>query len=861
MQRARQNLLALTCLLLAGGICGGATEKALADEGGGRATRGGNYLVVAPPYFATSTPLVELMNDRAGKGFSVDLYTVYSGTSNTAIKAYIQSLWGTSEEPDYVVIVGDTSGTTSSSDTIPHFVGTGDKGATTDLPYVCWNGASLSWYPDACVGRLSASDIDELQYIVDKTLFVEAGSYPDDDYTRRGAFIANSNTQGMAEPTHEWVIDNYFTPNEYVGIKVYGALGAGTADVANAVNNGCLFCVYYGHSGSTGWMNPPFGTSDVKDLENTGLYGLTFGWSCNTAHFSYDECFGEAWIRGEEYGSAAYMSASDYIYWGSVEAWQPSTVHEKSFFASFFEKDIWEVGPAHVEGLYKFLTDYGEWDGNPAHAPDAHEAICHNFFEEFVLLGDPALHLPERSAFAVQVTPSAHEVCSPPTQLVAYEINVREMGDFQEYVILSVSGVPEGATYHLDLNNQFPPFVSHLTVDNLTFADPGDYQIQIDGDSFSLHRSTTVELQLADTPPVTVRLNSPPNGATEVGLAPTLAWDPVGQAMEYEIQLADNPTFTPVEYTTTVGATSHVLTSYLESDADYYWRVRANNACGEGMYDEVFTFHTMSQPDYFTELFDTGKPLDVQDYSIMLTPDGSGDYYEICGGDAAAFPVNPMGGTEVNFYEDGCEHVNLSGGATVGPYGQEYSGFYICDNGYITFTSADNDYTESLAEHFAMPRLSALYNDLSKPGGGTVSWRQLGDRAAVTYEDVPEWNSSNSNNFQVEMFFDGRIRYTWLEIESYTAVVGISAGNGMPGDFMESDLSSSDYCPGDLDGDCDIDLTDHAIFVECMGGPDVTDPPVDCDLADFINADLGDDGDVDLADFMLFEQLFTGSAT
>ena len=862
MQTARQKLLALTCLLLAGGLLGGAATEVLADEGGGgRGARGGNYLVIAPTQFASSVPLVQLMNDRSSKGFNVMLYTAPAGASNTTIKSYIQGLWGTPNAPKYVVLVGDTNGTVATVDTIPNFVGTGDKHVTTDLPYVCLNSSTLSWYPDACVGRLSVSDVNELQYLVDKTLFVEAGLYPDNDYVKRGAFLANNNTQGMAEPTHDWVIDNYFTPNEYVGIKLYGSEGATTADVTNAINDGCLFCVYYGHSSDSGWWNPSFDQGDVNGLTNTGLYGLAFGWSCNTAHYSYDECFGETWIRGHNMGSAAYMSASDYIYWGSVANWTPSTVHEKSFFASFFERDIWEVGPAHVEGLYRFLKDYGGWTGNPAVAPPQHEDICHNFFEEFVLLGDPALHLPERNAFTMLVNPGTHEACSPPTSSVVYEITVGQMGDFGEIVTLGADDVPVGATYSFDENSRVPPYTSNLTIDNLLFADPGDYQIRIEGDSYSLHRTMSVKLYLADVPPVLARLNSPPNGATEVGLTPTLIWDAVPQAAEYEIQLADNSTFTPVAYTATASGTSHTLGMSLDSDSDYYWRVRGLNACGEGSYNEVFTFRTMTQPDYFTELFNTGKPIDLQDYSITLTPDGSGDYYEICGGDASDFPVSPVGGAPIDFYEDGCMQVSLSGGATVGPYGQEYSSFYICDNGYITFTGPDGDYNETLEEHFSMPRLSPLYNDLSKPAGGTISWEQLADRAVVTYEDVPEWSSTNSNNFQVEMFFDGTIRYTWLEVESFTAVVGISAGSGMPGDFLESDLSASDNCAGDLDGDCDIDLDDCLMFLECMGGPDVTDPPPGCDLVDFINADLTEDGDVDLADFMVFERLFTSSAT
>ncbi len=397
MQTPKPSLRMGGAVLLTTVMLIAAVSPALADRGDGRRT--GNLLIVAAEGYVGSAPLNEYIDSKTAQGLSVTTYSVPSGTYRTVIKDYILDLWGTEDAPNYVLLIGDTSGSSSTSTTIPHWIGGGSKGADCDLPYVCLTEGNIEWYPDIPIGRYSVTSVSMLQNVVDKTICVEAGDFSDPEYTKRGAFLANPDTSGLAEPTHDWVIDNYFVPAGYEGIRIYSSQGGNTADVTAAINDGCLWVVYMGHSSSSGWWDPSYSAANINSLSNAGLYGLVFGWSCNTAHYSYAECFGETFLRAANKGAAAYISASDYIYWGSYDNWLPSAVHELAFYASFFEKDIWEVGPAWVAGCYKFLVDYGEWDGDLAHAPDQNVNVCRNFVEEFVLLGDPSMMLPRAALF------------------------------------------------------------------------------------------------------------------------------------------------------------------------------------------------------------------------------------------------------------------------------------------------------------------------------------------------------------------------------------------------------------------------------------------------------------------------------
>ena len=203
----------------------------------------------------------------------------------------------------------------------------------------------------------------------------------------------------MAEPTHDWVIDNYFTPNGYEGIRIYAAEGGNTQDVTDAVNDGCLWVVYYGHSGSSGWWDPSFYQNNVQALSNAGMYGVILSFSCNVGNYTLSECFGETWVRVANKGAAAVIFPSSYIYWGSQSAWEPSTVLEHSFYRAFFVDNIWQVGLAWRTALNHFESDY-----------NGSEDVKRNFFELYNLLGDPSLALPH--------TPSPMHV-SPPDDLLS----------------------------------------------------------------------------------------------------------------------------------------------------------------------------------------------------------------------------------------------------------------------------------------------------------------------------------------------------------------------------------------------------------------------------------------------------------
>ncbi len=737
--------------------------------------REGNYLVITGEQFNGTTPLNEFIAHRSGQGFNVMTYVVASGTSNTTIKNHIASLWGTADAPKYILLVGDTSD-------VPYWTGGGSKSAPTDLPYACMDSGD-DWHPEIAIGRFSVSSETELQAVVDKTIKVESGVFSDPEYVSRATFLATSDTSAEAEETHDWVITNYIEPADYTPIRIYANQGGGTSDVFDAVENGTLLMVYFGHSSSSGWWTPSFDQSDVNSLTNEGLYGLVFGFSCNTANYPTGECCGETWIRRTNAGAAAYISASTYIYYGG-DAWDSSRQVEKCFFRAMFVNNIWEIGPAWQAGMACF-------DNNDDFSDD----VKRNMAEMFVILGDPALLLPQPDGFGLEATPTLHDLCVPPDTEAAYTLDVSQLGDFSEPVTLSATDLPLGASVDFDVNTQAPPFTSIMTIDDLSSAPANSYTIEITATSASMQRVLNVTLNISTSVADAPTLVSPTDGAFDVARTPTLSWMPNDAALEYDIEVATDSGFGNVVYTATVPESNHTVGSYLDSLTEHFWHVKAINGCGESGFSSAYSFITIEQPDYFTEEFDGST--DLENTTLMFWPDGGGSHYAMCSLPATELPTDPAGGTELSLDDDSASRVDLTGDPVV-LYGTSYDHFWIGSNGYLTFESADTGYSVDLENHFDQARISLMLNDLNPSSGGTISYLELSDRMVVTYLEVPEFSSDNDNTVQVEMFFDGTIRCTWLQIDCTNLIIGLSGGFGLPGDYVETDLSAAAAC--NLDG-------------------------------------------------------------
>jgi subtilisin family serine protease len=313
------------------------------------------------------------------------------------------------------------------------------------------------------------------------------------------------------------------------------------------------------------------------------------------------------------------------------------------------------------------------------------------------------------------------------------------------------------------------------------------------------------------------------------------------------------------------GTTQSINLTGLFPSTTYFYAIDAHDDAGNTGTDDnhgsCYTFTTPRTPDLFTTQFNSGFSL--SNTSVMFTPGDPIDFYSACSTTGLTqLPNNPVGVTAIPLGHDGYSQISLVSGATVRFYGQTYSSFFVGSNGYITFGQGDSSHQATLDHHFgvsppnpALARISALFQDLD-PSGLTppngITWRQLFDRAVVSYINVPSTNPSTSlNTFQVELFFDGKVRLSFLNcggLGALAPITGLARGNGYDAAiFTSSNLASyptcAPLCPIDLNGDGVTTVQDFLTYLQLYANGD-------------LRADFTHDGAVTVFDFLVYVQLY-----
>jgi len=111
-------------------------------------------------------------------------------------------------------------------------------------------------------------------------------------------------------------------------------------------------------------------------------------------------------------------------------------------------------------------------------------------------------------------------------------------------------------------------------------------------------------------------------------------------------------------------------------------------------------------------------------------------------------------------------------------YGTEFSSFFACSNGWISFTSTATSFTNYDLPSASAPEnlIAPFWDDLTFTTSGDAYYHNDGQRLIIEYKDVPRLTSGGPYSFQIHLYPSGRIEFHYQSMQGTRlneATVGI----------------------------------------------------------------------------------------
>ncbi len=115
-------------------------------------------------------------------------------------------------------------------------------------------------------------------------------------------------------------------------------------------------------------------------------------------------------------------------------------------------------------------------------------------------------------------------------------------------------------------------------------------------------------------------------------------------------------------------------------------------------------------------------------------------------------------------------------------YGNTYNSVRICSNGFLSFTSSSDAYSNDPIPGGSEPNniVAPMWDDFNPASGGTVYYQAFAGYFIVQWHQLPQYPSTGSFTFEAILYDDGRIEYQYgtLDGDLASATVGIENLDG-----------------------------------------------------------------------------------
>ncbi len=280
------------------------------------------YVVVARDSFREA--LQPFVRWKTQMGYNVVQYYPPAGANRDSIRKHLADMYHTatplSPAPTFLLIVGDV-------EQIQSFIGqyTIPGGVThaTDLYYAEYTG---DIYPDVLYGRWSATTVEQLQTIVDKTIEYEQYSQEDVSNLGRALLVAGRENREPAPTLTNGQVN-------YLKTTLANHFGMDTAcyynptsynqkeDILRQLSTNPGFINYSAHCTAAGWNSPTITKTDVDTFSTYGGYSFVINNCCKSNNYTIGVCFGESLLRKAGAGAIGVIGAANETLWDEDYYW------------------------------------------------------------------------------------------------------------------------------------------------------------------------------------------------------------------------------------------------------------------------------------------------------------------------------------------------------------------------------------------------------------------------------------------------------------------------------------------------------------------------------------------------------------
>lgn len=298
-----------------------------------------DYLIISLPKYEEAVN--KLAKWKRTLGYNVHIELNSSWTPST-IKNKVQEVYDGSNALYYLIIIGNHNEVPAKPcyTKVFHY---------SDMFYACMDGQTDS-LPDLARGRISVSNINDANTIIDKIINYERNPIIDNSFystglhcakfekdpipgygeyellksvetsekirnylNEKGKTINRVYTTNSSNPRY-W--SRFFSGGEPIPEELtmdHFSWNGSTQDIINRINEGSFYVIYGGHSNELQWQSPYFSITDISQLYNQNKLPVIFQISCLAGNFTnsfWGTCLAEAFLEKQGGGAVAAYGAT-----------------------------------------------------------------------------------------------------------------------------------------------------------------------------------------------------------------------------------------------------------------------------------------------------------------------------------------------------------------------------------------------------------------------------------------------------------------------------------------------------------------------------------------------------------------------